>query len=420
MAQENYIEGCSMQRPPLLEPNGFCFWKACFETYVKSKDIDLWQVIKNGDFYFKVEDEETKLMKDTSYDLLKDEQKKQLGKNNEAKMTLYNALPRKEYKRVFMCKTAKEVWHTLIITHQGNSQVKNCKNDLLTQEYKKAKVTAIEEAKDLATLPLDELIGNLMVYKMVLDNDGVASKTTKEKVKSLTLKAKVTRDQTSIDNDSQGESDEDIDEEEAEAFNLLARNFRKDDRFRCGNRFRNRANRRMRNSKSLTRILLKLLKEKRALKDKNLKLSSKINDLEIEVKKLVNKEVVEPCQKCVKLTQEFDSLTSNVSKLQDEALNFLKFKSSSIALDDMLGRQILSQDKEGLGFSKNDKTTSASPIKPTVFVCLKCDLLPDDWIVDSGCTKHMTGNRRFFTSYKAYDGGHVVFGSNLKGKVIGG
>ncbi|GJS37717.1 retrovirus-related pol polyprotein from transposon TNT 1-94 [Tanacetum coccineum] len=32
----------------------------------------------------------------------------------------------------------------------------------------------------------------------------------------------------------------------------------------------------------------------------------------------------------------------------------------------------------------------------------------------------MTGNRRLFTSYKAYDGGHVVFGSNLKGKVVGG
>ncbi|GKC14106.1 retrovirus-related pol polyprotein from transposon TNT 1-94 [Tanacetum coccineum] len=30
----------------------------------------------------------------------------------------------------------------------------------------------------------------------------------------------------------------------------------------------------------------------------------------------------------------------------------------------------------------------------------------------------MTGNRRLFT--KAYDGGHVVFGSNLKGKAVGG
>ncbi|GJX97629.1 hypothetical protein Tco_0353427 [Tanacetum coccineum] len=79
MAQEDYAKGSSMQRPPLLEPNGFCFWKARFETYVKSKDINLWQVIQNGDFYFEVEDSETKLMKETPYELLKDEKKKQLG-----------------------------------------------------------------------------------------------------------------------------------------------------------------------------------------------------------------------------------------------------------------------------------------------------------------------------------------------------
>ncbi|GKC56175.1 hypothetical protein Tco_1083773, partial [Tanacetum coccineum] len=61
--------------------------------YVKSKDTDLWQVIQNGNFYFEVEDEETKLMKETSYELLKDNEKKQLGKKEEAKMTIYNALP---------------------------------------------------------------------------------------------------------------------------------------------------------------------------------------------------------------------------------------------------------------------------------------------------------------------------------------
>ncbi|GKE57431.1 hypothetical protein Tco_1496616 [Tanacetum coccineum] len=97
MAQENYVERCSMQRPPLLEPNWFCFWKARFVTYVKSKDIDLWQVNQNGNFYYEVEDSETKLMKETPYELLEDDQKNKLGKNNEAKMTLYNALPRKEY-----------------------------------------------------------------------------------------------------------------------------------------------------------------------------------------------------------------------------------------------------------------------------------------------------------------------------------
>ncbi|GJZ26285.1 retrovirus-related pol polyprotein from transposon TNT 1-94 [Tanacetum coccineum] len=31
----------------------------------------------------------------------------------------------------------------------------------------------------------------------------------------------------------------------------------------------------------------------------------------------------------------------------------------------------------------------------------------------------MTGNKSLFSTYKAYDGGNVVFGSNLKGKIIG-
>ncbi|GJR40654.1 retrovirus-related pol polyprotein from transposon TNT 1-94, partial [Tanacetum coccineum] len=44
---------------------------------------------------------------------------------------------------------------------------------------------------------------------------------------------------------------------------------------------------------------------------------------------------------------------------------------------------------------------------------------PDKWMEDSGCTKHMTGNRKLFSIYKAYSGGNVIFGSNLRGNIIG-
>ncbi|GKF39033.1 hypothetical protein Tco_0119094, partial [Tanacetum coccineum] len=64
----------------------------------------------------------------------------------------------------------------------------------------RAKVMAIKEAKDLVTLTLDELIGNLKVYEMILENDDVASKNTKEKVKSLALKAKVNRSSKKVIN----------------------------------------------------------------------------------------------------------------------------------------------------------------------------------------------------------------------------
>ncbi|GJV79198.1 hypothetical protein Tco_1515068 [Tanacetum coccineum] len=47
------------------------------------------------------------------------------------------------------------------------------------------------------------------------------------------------------------------------------------------------------------------------------------------------------------------------------------------------------------------------------------DLEPDEWIKDSGCSKHMTGNRKLYSTYKAYNGGNVIFGSNLRGNIIG-
>ncbi|GJU46900.1 hypothetical protein Tco_1204166, partial [Tanacetum coccineum] len=37
-------------------------------------------------------------------------------------------------------------------------------------------------------------------------------------------------------------------------------------------------------------------------------------------------------------------------------------------------------------------------------ICLGVDLEPDEWIKDSRCSKHMTGNRKLFSTYKAYNG----------------
>ncbi|GKF93688.1 hypothetical protein Tco_0283388, partial [Tanacetum coccineum] len=68
---------------------------------------------------------------------------------------------------------------------------KNCVRKFLRALHPKwrAKVTAIKESKDLTSLSLDELIGNLKVHKMIIKKD---SEIVKEKVerKSIALKAK--------------------------------------------------------------------------------------------------------------------------------------------------------------------------------------------------------------------------------------
>nr|GEX74308.1 hypothetical protein [Tanacetum cinerariifolium] len=150
-------------------------------------------------------------------------------------MVIYNSLPRKEYEIIFMCNTTKEIWKTLLTTHQGNSQVKNNKIDLLVQQYEqfvisedesidsafarfdtiitslkaldegyssknyvrkflraihpkwRAKVMTIEESKDLTSLSLDELTRNLKVQEMIIKKDSkITSRSSlREEVDSL-------------------------------------------------------------------------------------------------------------------------------------------------------------------------------------------------------------------------------------------
>ncbi|GJY96388.1 hypothetical protein Tco_0513298 [Tanacetum coccineum] len=152
-------------------------------------------------------------------------------------MVIYNALPIKEYERSFMCNTEKDIWKNLLITHQGNNQVKDNKIDLLVQQYEqfiiseiesidsafarfntiitslkaleegysiknyvrkflralhpkwRAKVTTIKESKDLTSLSLDKLIRNLKVHEMVIKKDFEIVKAKGER-RSLALKAK--------------------------------------------------------------------------------------------------------------------------------------------------------------------------------------------------------------------------------------
>ncbi|GJY71943.1 hypothetical protein Tco_0475646 [Tanacetum coccineum] len=46
--------------------------------------------------------------------------------------------------------------------------------------------------------------------------------------------------------------------------------------------------------------------------------------------------------------------------------------------------------------------------------------LQDQGVIDSGCSRHITGNMSYLTEYEEIDGGYVAFGGNPKGGKITG
>ncbi|GJX37226.1 hypothetical protein Tco_0250529 [Tanacetum coccineum] len=80
----------------------------------------------------------------------------------------------------------------------------------------RAKVTTIEEFKNLSSLALDELIGNLKVHEVVMEKDFEIYKGKKERAKSIALK---TKKKSSDDETLTSESDD-------EEYAMAVRNFK--------------------------------------------------------------------------------------------------------------------------------------------------------------------------------------------------
>ncbi|GJZ43676.1 hypothetical protein Tco_0590931, partial [Tanacetum coccineum] len=195
----------------------------------ESKDLDLWHVITDGDFPPIQNNPETKKDEVVPFHKQNDDLKKKLAKNNEAKMVIYNALPRnnqvkankidllvQQYEQ-FMISEEESIdnafakFNTIITSLKALDEGFSSKNfvrKLLRELHPKwrAKVTTIKESKNLTTLPLDELIGNLKVYEEVIKKDFEMVKGKKEQSRSLALKVKKeVSDEDSSSSDSEDE-----------------------------------------------------------------------------------------------------------------------------------------------------------------------------------------------------------------------
>ena len=153
--------------------------------------------------------------------------------NSRALNALFSAVTNEEFKKIFSTETAKEAWTILQTTYEGTKVVKDSKFQRLITSFEEikmeedesfdefyaklkdivntafnlgetilepkimrkvlrflperfhAKITSIEESKDIDQIPLTKLVGNLQTYELGLTRIGKTGKG-----KSMALKAK--------------------------------------------------------------------------------------------------------------------------------------------------------------------------------------------------------------------------------------
>ncbi|WJX46325.1 hypothetical protein P8452_33140 [Trifolium repens] len=239
-------EGGSSNRPPLFEGDDYYYWKDKMELFLRSQDNNMWSVIEIGEYVPLVKDSTTPK---TPGEWSTQEADRVLL-NTKAKLFIKSAMSREECDRIMQCKTAKEMWETLQVHHEGTSRIKETRIDIgvrkfelfemqedesidqmygrftiiinelnslgktytthekirkllrcLTKNWRHI-VTAITESKDLSQMKLEDLIGSLKAHESILQED----KPVKKKMIALDSQ---TREHSQIDEDNLENEDED-------------------------------------------------------------------------------------------------------------------------------------------------------------------------------------------------------------------
>ncbi|GKA75158.1 retrovirus-related pol polyprotein from transposon TNT 1-94 [Tanacetum coccineum] len=242
----------------------------------------------------------------------------------------------------------------------------------------RAKVMAIEESKDLTSLSLDELIGNFKVHEMIIKKD---SKIVKAKVKRKCIALKAKKESSNEECSTNSGMKMKITQAVIDLRIFL---------------------------KEEVRIRIQPRNGKQAFQISRDDQTGEEDDEKVKDKTcLVAHASSEVCSKSSYFSDENSSI-------DDIALEDNEYDNNQKPSGDKLGLEFNSFEASSSGtkeikFVKAQKKASSDGV----------DLEPDEWIKDSGCSKHMTGNQKLFSTYKAYNGGNIIFGSNLRGNIIG-
>ena len=228
-------KGQSLIIPHFFDGPNYAYWKVCMRAFLQFLDEKVWQAMEIG--WTKPKEVST------DWD---DAKIKEANFNNRALNALFSAVTNEEFKKISSIETAKDAWTILQTTYEGTKAIKDSKLQRFTTSFEEikmekdesfdefyanlkdivnsafnlgetileskivrkvlrsllerfhAKITTIEESKDIEKIPLIELVGNLQTYDLGLTRIEKSSQG-----KSMALKAESSDiDESSDDEDS--------------------------------------------------------------------------------------------------------------------------------------------------------------------------------------------------------------------------
>ena len=122
-------------KPPVFDGENFDYWKDRIESFFLAHDADLWDMVIDG--YTQPVDESGQMI---DRKRMSDQQKRDFRNHHKARMILLSAISYSEYEKISNRETAKNMFESLRMTHEGNIQVKETKELALIQKCESFKM----------------------------------------------------------------------------------------------------------------------------------------------------------------------------------------------------------------------------------------------------------------------------------------
>jgi len=131
-------------RPPIFDGTNFIYWKVRVTAYLQSLGTEVWDIIDIGYTF-------------PSGTPTDSAEKKKYETNVKVVNTLLGCLSQSEFVKVMQYKSAKEIWDKIVLSYEGDEQVKREKLQTLRIQYENLRMHNNESVANYF-LRVDEIV----------------------------------------------------------------------------------------------------------------------------------------------------------------------------------------------------------------------------------------------------------------------